>query len=80
MRKSRINVTGRDDHASHEEGIVRCRVRTSGVVVQLQWPVVQHFTVAEFRAALGIDAQPVGLGDGISRKFPGITVTYQHRP
>ena len=35
------------------------------------WPVVQHFTVAELRAALGIDAQPVGLGDGISRAFPG---------
>ena len=44
------------------------------------WPVVQHFTVAELRSALGIDAQPVGLGDGISRAFPGITVTYQHEP
>lgn len=44
------------------------------------WPVVQHFTVAELRAELGTDAQPVGLGDGIARAFPGVTVTYQHRP
>jgi dienelactone hydrolase len=47
---------------------------------EMFWPVVQHFTVAELRSALGIDAQPVGLGDGVSRAFPGITVTYQHQP
>jgi predicted dienelactone hydrolase len=43
-------------------------------------PVVQHFTVAELRAALGIDPQPVGLGDGIIKAFPGVTMTYQHQP
>jgi dienelactone hydrolase len=42
-------------------------------------PVAQHFTVAELRAALGIDAKPVGLGARAARAFPGITVTYQAR-
>ena len=41
------------------------------------WPVVQHLTVAELRTSLGIDPQPVGLGAGIARAFPGITVTYE---
>jgi len=40
------------------------------------WPVVQHFTVAEIRDALGIDKPPVGLGDGITNEFPGIDVSY----
>lgn len=44
------------------------------------WAVVQHFTVAELRSILGIDLQPVGLGDGITHAFPGIQVTYQHQP
>ncbi len=44
------------------------------------FPVVQHFTVAELRSAFGIDTQPVGLGDGITQAFPGITVTYRHQP
>ena len=44
------------------------------------WPVVQHFTVAELRAALGIDSRPVGLGDDVSRAFKGITVTFEHQP
>jgi dienelactone hydrolase len=44
------------------------------------WPVAQHFTVAELRAALGIDSRPVGLGDDVSRAFKGITVTYEHQP
>jgi dienelactone hydrolase len=43
------------------------------------WPVAQHFTVAELRTALGIDATPVGLGARAARAFPGITVTYQAR-
>lgn len=41
------------------------------------WPVVQHFTVAEIRSVLGIDRQPVGLGAGVTRAFPGITVQYR---
>lgn len=44
------------------------------------WPVVQHFTVAELRSALGIDKQPVGLGDGIVHAFPGVTLTSTHQP
>jgi dienelactone hydrolase len=44
------------------------------------WPIVQHFTVAEIRYALGIDAQPVGLGDGIATAFSPITIQYQHQP
>ena len=44
------------------------------------WAVVQHFTVAELRSVFGIDPQPVGLGDGITRAFPGISITYQDQP
>jgi dienelactone hydrolase len=44
------------------------------------WPIVQHFTVAELRAALGIDAHPVGLGTEITRAFPHVTLAYQHSP
>jgi dienelactone hydrolase len=44
------------------------------------WASVQHFTVAELRNILGIDAQPVGLGDGITHAFPDIQITYQHQP
>jgi hypothetical protein len=43
------------------------------------WAVVQHFTVAELRTSLGIDAQPVGLGTGIANAFPGIKVTYEQQ-
>jgi hypothetical protein len=42
------------------------------------WPLVQHFTVAELRGVL-LDAQPVGLGDGITRAFPDLTM-YTHSP
>ena len=52
----------------------------TAVAPEMFWPVAQHFTVAELRTALGIDARPVGLGDAISRAFPGVTVTYQHEP
>jgi dienelactone hydrolase len=44
------------------------------------FPVAQHFTVAELRAELGIDPQPVGLGDAITGAFPGVSVTYRHKP
>jgi predicted dienelactone hydrolase len=43
-------------------------------------PIVQHFTVAELRDVLGIDPQPVGLGDGIVHAFPGVSLTYTHQP
>jgi dienelactone hydrolase len=44
------------------------------------WPVVQHFTVAGIRDALGIDSPPVGLGDGIESAFAGVTIRYVHNP
>jgi dienelactone hydrolase len=44
------------------------------------FPVAQHFTVAELRAELGIDPQPVGLADSITSAFPGVSVTYRHKP
>jgi dienelactone hydrolase len=44
------------------------------------WPVVQHFTIAELRVTLGVDEKPIGLGDSITRAFPGITVAYEHQP
>jgi dienelactone hydrolase len=44
------------------------------------FPVVQHFTVAEMRDVWKIDPQPVGLGDGITDAFEGITITYEHQP
>ncbi|MDG2307866.1 MAG: hypothetical protein P8R42_25085 [Candidatus Binatia bacterium] len=42
------------------------------------WNVMTHFTVATVRAAFGIDAEPVGLGDGVAEAFPGVTLTYRH--
>jgi dienelactone hydrolase len=43
------------------------------------WRIVQHFTVAELRSALGVDQVPVGLGPGIAEAFPGVTITYQQQ-
>ncbi len=44
------------------------------------WDVTTHFTVATLRVAFGIDAEPVGLGDGVAAAFPDITMTYRHDP
>jgi hypothetical protein len=33
------------------------------------WSITQHFTVAQLRAAFGIDASPIGLGPGIAGAF-----------
>lgn len=44
------------------------------------WPVIQHFTVAHLRDALGIDEEPVGLGDDVLDEFPDVPVTYEHSP
>jgi predicted dienelactone hydrolase len=44
------------------------------------WRVIQHFTVAHLRDALGIDEEPVGLGDGVLDQFPDVPVTYEHSP
>jgi dienelactone hydrolase len=43
------------------------------------WSVIQHFTVAELRAALGVNTTPVGLGPGIAQAFPGVTITYRQQ-
>ncbi len=42
--------------------------------------IIQHFTVAHLRDALGVDGEPVGLDDGITDAFDGVTMTYQHSP
>jgi len=44
------------------------------------WPIVRHFITAELRYRSGLDAQPVGLGSGITSQFGSITPTYQHAP
>jgi len=41
------------------------------------WTMVQHFTVAQLRAAMGLDAPPVGLGDGIATAFDPVTLRYR---
>jgi dienelactone hydrolase len=35
----------------------------------LGWEITQHFTVAQLRNALGVDAEPVGLGPGVVDEF-----------
>ena len=46
------------------------------------WRVIQHFTVAHLRDALGVDEEPVGLGDGVLESSPPRTcpVRYEHAP
>ena len=44
---------------------------------QLALTIIQHFTVAHLRAAFGIDAPAVGLGNGIATAFDGVMLTYQ---
>jgi dienelactone hydrolase len=40
------------------------------------WPAVNHFTTAHYRAELGVDPEPVGLGPGVSTAFGPATITY----
>jgi predicted dienelactone hydrolase len=44
------------------------------------WRVIQHFTVAHLRDSLGIDEEPVGLGDAVLDDLPDIPVRYEHQP
>lgn len=44
------------------------------------WRVIQHFTVASLRDGLGIDEEPVGLGDAVVDAFPNVPVRYEHAP
>jgi len=41
------------------------------------WRVIQHFTVAHLRDGLGIDEEPVGLGDAVLEEFPEVPVRYE---
>jgi dienelactone hydrolase len=43
------------------------------------WSIIQHFTVAELRTALGIDRVPVGLSPGVADEFPGVAITYRQQ-
>ncbi len=45
---------------------------------RVAWRAIQHLTVAHLREAFGIDAPPVGLGDGVVNAFPGVSLTYRH--
>ena len=44
------------------------------------WRVIQHFTVAHLRDSLGIDEEPVGLGNGVLEEFPDVPVRYEQSP
>jgi hypothetical protein len=61
-----------------ELGINGCK--QDNLTAKVFWPVLQHLTVAELRSALGIDKQPVGLGDAIANAFPGVEMRYLHEP
>jgi hypothetical protein len=43
------------------------------------WRVIQHFTVAELRAGLGVNRAPAGLAPGIADAFPGVKITYRQQ-
>lgn len=43
---------------------------------EVAWSIAQHFTVAQLRAAFGIDVPAVGLGPGIDGKF-AVPVSYR---
>jgi predicted dienelactone hydrolase len=40
------------------------------------WPAINHFATAQYRAELGVDPEPVGLGPGVSTAFGPATITY----
>jgi dienelactone hydrolase len=41
--------------------------------------IIQHFTVAELRASLGLDRRPVGLSEAAARGFKGVTIDYREQ-
>ena len=43
------------------------------------WPQVNHLVTAELRFRSGLDAEPVGLGDGVLASLPNVA-TYLHAP
>lgn len=44
------------------------------------WPIVRHFVTAELRLRSGLDAEPVGLGDGVTAAWPTDDIIYRHDP
>jgi dienelactone hydrolase len=54
--------------------------KSTDIMPEQFWPIVQHFTVAELRSVFGQDPQPVGLGDSITAAFGAVKVKYQHQP
>jgi hypothetical protein len=45
--------------------------------VEEAWPIIDHTVTAELRAALGVDAQPKGLGPSANGCFGDRVVTYR---
>ncbi len=41
------------------------------------WPAIQHLTIAQLRAGLGIDPAPVGLDASLADAYDGLTIRYQ---
>jgi dienelactone hydrolase len=41
------------------------------------WPAIQHLTIAQLRAALGIDPSPVGLDPSLAEAYDGLTIRYE---
>jgi hypothetical protein len=72
---------GDDDVSSGDTAPVEDRSGDAASVDPLEaWRVIQHFTVAHLRASLGIDPEPVGLGDGVLDELPDVPVRYEHSP
>ncbi len=46
---------------------------------KLGWRIIQHFTVAELRNALGVNKVPIGLAPGIAKAFPGVAISYRQQ-
>ena len=41
------------------------------------WPAIRHMTIAQLRAALGVDPAPVGLDASLADAYDGLTIRYQ---
>jgi dienelactone hydrolase len=41
------------------------------------WPAIRHLTIAQLRAALGVDAAPVGLDASLADAYDDLTIRYQ---
>jgi dienelactone hydrolase len=41
------------------------------------WPAIEHMTIAQLRAALGVDPAPVGLDASLADAYEGLTIRYE---